>query len=152
MLIYVYKIVTNLDDNLVYIGSTKRSLNRRFSAHKLCSDKGINSLLYRTMRMYGNHHFKIELIDTRECNDFADQLNFERECYDANTHTLNSKRPGITYQEKLDHVHDHYRENKAAINTRRSQKHECECKGKYTTWHRSHHEQTERHKAFLNHA
>ena len=50
----VYSI-THLD-NLIYIGSTKKSLNYRFSAHKICERTAIG----RFIKEQGEENFKIK--------------------------------------------------------------------------------------------
>lgn len=57
---YLYKI-TNTINSTIYIGVTKSSLHRRFSAHKWAARHGIQSALYDAMRKHGVDNFKIDL-------------------------------------------------------------------------------------------
>lgn len=66
----VYSI-THLD-NLIYIGSTKKSLNYRFSAHKICERTAIG----RFIKEQGEENFKINLI--KECDNATVMLCHER--------------------------------------------------------------------------
>ena len=77
----VYKI-TCLINRKLYIGQTRKSVEKRFKQHARA-----NSLIGRAIRKYGVENFKIEIIE--HCESKA-QLN-ERENFWIDT--LNSKKP-----------------------------------------------------------
>ena len=77
----VYKI-TCLINRKLYIGQTRKSVEKRFKQHARA-----NSLIGRAIRKYGVENFKIEIIE--HCESKA-QLN-ERENFWINA--LNSKQP-----------------------------------------------------------
>ena len=76
---YIYKI-TNKITSKIYIGQTKRTIKQRWSEHKqTCKsskDPKYDYPLYRAIRKYGIHNFKIEEIE--QCS--FDNLD-EREIY-----------------------------------------------------------------------
>lgn len=67
MSIKIYKITNNINGK-IYIGQTKTSINRRFVSHKSAARRGINYILYKAIRKYGQENFKIELIEEVENN------------------------------------------------------------------------------------
>lgn len=70
-----YKI-TNLNNNKVYIGITKCSINKRWSEHKSKS-KSYNTHLYKSIRKHGINSFKIEIL--KEFNNEQDMYSYEIE-------------------------------------------------------------------------
>lgn len=96
MIATIYKI-TNTKNNMIYIGQTKQSLNKRFSDHvnhafnsKRPND--LNCKLYQAMRENGITCFKIEPIE--ELDDTRYKID-QREIYWIAT--LNSTDPEIGY-------------------------------------------------------
>jgi group I intron endonuclease len=84
----IYKI-TNLINNKIYIGYTKKSLEERFNLH--C--KGNNKMLIvKAIKKYGKENFKIELLEESENDKY---IHKEREAYWINK--LNAKDPKIGY-------------------------------------------------------
>lgn len=60
---YIYKIY-NTENDKIYIGQTRRSIDIRWKQHLLSSksDKDKNTVLYRAMNKYGVDKFNIQLI------------------------------------------------------------------------------------------
>lgn len=58
----IYKI-TNKINNKLYIGLTTMTIKERWSCHKAESRAGNNTILYNSMRKYGEDNFTIEQID-----------------------------------------------------------------------------------------
>lgn len=82
----IYKI-TNIVNNKLYVGQTKRSLIKRWKSHVYeSSSKKYDMYLHNSIRKHGSEKFKIELIE--ECS--KDNV-YERERYWIQT--LNSKQP-----------------------------------------------------------
>lgn len=79
----IYKI-TNIVNNNIYIGITKKSLNRRLSDH-INSSKRSKTLLYEQMLKYGYENFIIEEIDNCLSKDEAiDKEKYYIELYKTN--------------------------------------------------------------------
>jgi hypothetical protein len=66
---YIYKL-TNENTNDVYIGSTKSKINRRFSVHKNCYNKGYKST--SSYKIFEGVNPKIELIEEYKYIDLND--------------------------------------------------------------------------------
>lgn len=65
----IYKI-TNTKNDLVYIGCTISSLDRRFVEHlSRCFKSNYKSKLYNSIKKYGQENFNIELIEECELGD-----------------------------------------------------------------------------------
>jgi group I intron endonuclease len=74
VVMYVY-LITNNKSNSVYVGITRTSLDRRFSAHKWAAKHGKKSILYSAMREYGIENFSISLL--KHCDSEEELLNSE---------------------------------------------------------------------------
>ena len=61
--------ISNDIDQLIYVGSTITSLNRRFASHKSASKLHPNIKLYKHFAKLGVEHFKIKLIKNYPCAD-----------------------------------------------------------------------------------
>lgn len=74
----IYKI-TNLVNGKSYIGKTSKTLDQRFTEHKIEAfrSRAEKRPLYSAMRKYGIENFKIELIE----DNLSDDLINEREIY-----------------------------------------------------------------------
>ena len=72
---YIYKI-TNIINNKLYIGQTRKTIEERFQTHLKNAQKHINRYLYDAMNKYGYDNFICSLIE--ECDD---SLLDEREIY-----------------------------------------------------------------------
>lgn len=60
---YIYKIINDINQK-VYIGQTKRTIERRWSEHqKYANEEDSKSKLYLAMKEIGINHFKIEPIE-----------------------------------------------------------------------------------------
>lgn len=89
----IYKITNNVND-MIYVGVTKFSIEKRWKEHVRDSKKSVCNYrpLYRDMNKYGIDKFNIEIIE--EC---LDEKSFEREIYYINK--LNSFRNGYNNTE-----------------------------------------------------
>lgn len=68
----IYKI-TNIQNNKVYIGQTKETLQQRFSRHMGYQSVEHDSKFYRAVRKYGRNNFTIEQIDEAFTQDELDE-------------------------------------------------------------------------------
>lgn len=69
MIFKIYKI-TNIINDLMYVGQTKNSLKKRFNAH--CQPRSNSVKLKNAIIKYGRETFKIELIEEHLCRTAAD--------------------------------------------------------------------------------
>jgi hypothetical protein len=74
----VYRVV-NSEDEMVYIGSTKQLLPKRWESHKTACRVGINYKVYQHMRTVGVDKFRIELICEQEFATRKEQRQVEQE-------------------------------------------------------------------------
>lgn len=68
----IYKI-TNIKTNKVYVGQTSKSIDARLSAHIKCAKRKVNRYLYDSMNHHGYDNFIIELIESVETKNEADE-------------------------------------------------------------------------------
>jgi Uri superfamily endonuclease len=126
--------------NEIYIGSTINSLAKRLNHHK-------SYLKYTSKYLFENYDVvKIELIEEYPCNNKMELVKKEGEHIRNNT-CLNKVIPDRTRKE---YNEEYYENNKENINEKRSEKIECDCGGKYTQGHKSHHFKTKKHTKFMN--
>ena len=85
----IYKI-TNIINNKIYIGKTTVSINKRLDVHRKNAKKRINRHLYDSMNKYGEDAFVIELIDSAETNELAN----EKEIFYINEYNSNNRDVG----------------------------------------------------------
>lgn len=83
---YIYKI-TNLINNRIYIGQTRRTVKIRFTQHINDSKReNTNTILYRAFKKYGVDNFIVDTIKEYSCineKDLIDILNKEEIMYIA---------------------------------------------------------------------
>jgi group I intron endonuclease len=83
---FIYKI-TNIITQKLYVGQTKRSIQRRFKSHISEANRNLyDTYLHRSIRKYGKENFTIDLLE--ECN--SDNIS-KREIFWIQT--LNTKAP-----------------------------------------------------------
>ena len=109
MLINFYKIVCPGDE--VYVGSTKFILNKRWSDHKSHHRNNISTYTSKILfDKYGIENCKIELIETRECEE-KERYRIEGEYIRSIPNCVNEIVSGRTKQE-------YYEDNKEQIKDR----------------------------------
>lgn len=87
----IYKI-TNLINNKIYIGYTKKSLEERFAMHCHANIYHNKMLIVKAIKKYGKENFKIELLEESEDDKY---IHKEREVYWINK--LDAKNPKVGY-------------------------------------------------------
>ena len=104
----IYKIWNDVNDE-VYIGSTCRTLIKRFADHLYCVRRKdrMHRPLYKLMNELGIAHFQIELMIDAPCEDKEQLLKVEGE-YIRNYATLNTRITDRNkreyYQDKKEHI------------------------------------------------
>lgn len=79
---YIYKI-TNMVNNKVYIGQTKKSVQERFKIHLSNAKRHINRYLYDAMNHYGYESFVVEQIEECSNNLLDDRERFWIKYYNS---------------------------------------------------------------------
>ena len=86
----IYKII-NKKNNLIYIGCTVGSLEKRFGEHlSRCFTSDYKSKLYNSMKKYGQENFTIELIEECDLNIIYETEKKHIEQHDSYYNGLNS--------------------------------------------------------------
>jgi hypothetical protein len=150
----IYKIINEELPNLVYYGSTTRTLNKRLSCHNnkfnRCSSKALFSV--------GTP--EIILLENYPCETKEELLKRERywiegnQCvnhcipYRTQKETIELKKQYQQYnKEQLAEYYKQWiQDNKQTLN----KKFECECGGQYTHKHITTHFKTKKHKEFIS--
>ena len=144
----VYKISNDVDDK-IYIGSTKQSLNKRWTDHKYdCRTphrKKYNCDLYTHIRLHGEDKFHIECLETYECEDLKALHAKEQEYYDNLKPAFNGQRPSRSHMTKKEIDRERYINTKAN-QTEESKQHE---KQRVKKWHTENKEKIKKYKAEL---
>ena len=155
VLINFYKIIS-ANTNMVYVGSTKKTLEERLQKHDR-DYKYFQEGKQRYITSFEILEFKnysIELIETKLCETKTDRDT--RECWHIiNTaNTVNKCLPGRTmtqyHQEHEEEIHRYQQQYQQVNREHTNQKHNCNCGGKYTTAHKATHEKTKKHQNFIN--
>lgn len=91
MIGYIY-IITNLKNNMQYVGQTIQTIQQRFSGHKSSANcKTDNTYLHKAMNKYGIENFEVKEITSVELDtleDLSEELNFLEKYYIAEYNTL----------------------------------------------------------------
>ncbi len=147
----IYKIVDNSSD-LIYIGSTCESLNKRLRGHEMNykSFKSGKSRFTTSFKILDNNNYKIELIKLYPC------INKQELCIEEGkiikelkTNGLNIVNKCISGQTKKESMTQYYEKNKNTIKEYRKQKNICVCGGRYTQSNKLIHEKSKKHQNYL---
>ena len=146
----IYCLNGNIDD--VYYGSTIQALSKRIGEHrskykikKTASGINTSGILFGK---YGIENCIIELVENYPCNTIEELLSREG-YYQKNNHCVNKKISGRTNKEYYENTKDdrhktsneYYQKNKEIL----TEKHICECGGRYTTKNKKTHIKTKNH-------
>ena len=160
----IYKIIDNTNQN-VYIGSTCKTLKERLSKHK-SNYKSFLKGGYRNItsfKIIKNNDYKIELFENCDIKTKQELLTRER-YYIENNECLNKNIPGRTHKQyridnkdKKQRYRDDNKDKQNVYNMnyrvnnkdKTNEKFECECGGKYTRCHKSHHIKSQKHQEFI---
>jgi hypothetical protein len=136
----IYKI-TSPSTSKIYIGSTRKSLNQRFSNHisNYSSNRGVKS---GEIIKYNNAN--IELIEEYSCNSKRELE--KREAYHIKQNIDNCVNKCIPCRSKR----EYWLDNKEDIDEIRRFKIDCPCGGAYIVKHRTTHFKTGRHIKYLD--
>ena len=140
MTVYYFYKIWSLDNEYIYIGSTK-NFNKRIVEHKSnCNcekSKKYNYKLYSTIRNNaGVDNFIFDIIDSIETDDKQIVLKHEQELMIKYNSNLNTYKAYLTEAER------------EQIIIKRNDKFDCLCGGKYMLKHKSQHIKTKKHQIY----
>ena len=142
-------------EELLYIGSTvnfvKRQQHHKYGFYQRLCKRQNNKPLYQHMRQlcadFETYCFKT--LETKKLSK-EDRLIKERELIEAYSPLCNKSRPIITFEEKMQTIHESYQRHRDVYLEKYKEKHKCEiCGGKYTTVNRLTHLKTQKHQHAL---
>ncbi len=84
---YIYKI-TNIINNKIYIGLTRRNIKVRFNEHIKKAKLNYNTKLYNAINKYGENNFKIEVIEQIDNELLSDREIFWIKYYNSVDNTI----------------------------------------------------------------
>jgi adenylate kinase family enzyme len=162
----IYKLTSSQTDK-VYIGSTIKSLDVRFSNHKY-DYKRRNNKYITSCDLLQYDDVKIELIKEFPCNTRKElekeegKLILENNCVNKCVAGRTKKEWDDDNKDKIkEYFKEYYQENKEKIkerhkeyrddnNERVKEKFKCDCGGDYSYAHKSRHFKTKKHLKFVN--
>jgi hypothetical protein len=147
----IYKIVSNdLNIRDFYVGSTTEFTKRKCGHKSTCTNinsKNYNLKLYQFIRDNGDwENWSMILIEMYPCVNHLESLQRERYWCENLNATLNSVVPSRTKQE---YDKQHFQENKEKILNHKNTVLLCQCGCSYTRSNKIHHEQTNKHKEYV---
>jgi len=169
----IYKLTSSQTDK-VYIGSTIKSLNNRFSGHKCDYKRWLKSQMDKitSYDLLQYEDVKIELIKEFPCNTRKElekeegKLILENNSVNKYVAGRTKKESNKIYRHKNKEYYKEYVEankekikeykkkyveaNKEKIKEKGKEKFTCECGGKYIYYNKSHHFKSKKHLKFVN--
>jgi len=114
----IYIIVSSIDRNIKYVGSTCDSLSKRLSKHRRNSkqDKYKNRKIYEYYNVHGWSNAEISLLESVNCKTKMDLLMHEREWKDRINPQLNIRNPYTAKDERKEQMKKYYDKNKEEYN------------------------------------
>lgn len=123
---WIYKI-TNLVNNKVYIGQTRRSVEDRWRDHCTLTKSKHKSLIRLAIAKYGQDSFKIEIID--ECSS-VDELNTREQVRIKELNTLSPNGYNLDFGGKSKIIHQESRRKMSLAKLGKSNPHTKQSKKK----------------------
>lgn len=79
MVYSIYKIVNDIDEKIIYIGSTESEIKQRFERHLSKARGKYSNKFYDYMREKGIEHFQIDLLEETKCQNKEEAIFKENE-------------------------------------------------------------------------
>jgi Uri superfamily endonuclease len=147
----IYKLINNITDEILYIGSTCKTLNARLKRHKLFANNDHQSPIYIKMREIGTDNINIILVQDYPCNTKRELLQQETNHIKLYNNLINKTIPLLSPNEKINYNKKSnkiwYEKNKHKRNTKIT----CECGSiinDYST-HKNRHLKSKKHINYL---
>ena len=151
----VYKIVSLINPELVYFGSTN-NFNKRMQGHKNAYKSFLNKKskdYYTYFEIFDLGKYNTEIVKEYKQITRRELYNFETEFIQTNicVNKLNSMTEQMKKDTKKGCNNQYYQDNKTKLNQKKKQPHICEiCGGNYTTTHKSTHFKSNKHQNAVN--
>jgi hypothetical protein len=144
----IYKIIDNTSD-LIYIGSTCKTLNQRLKKHEYDYKRYIDRKYHfvTSFKIIQHNNYRIELIKIFPCE------NKQQLCIAEGIEIKHSKINGLNVINKniAGQTDQEYRNiNRNKINEYKKKKFNCSCGGKYTQNNKAQHDNTKLHQDYIN--
>lgn len=150
MNVYYFYEIYSLNNDYVYIGSTKNVVKRLQQHKSNCNNpqsRKYNLKIYETIRANGGFdNFIFNVMETIETNNIEHVKQRETQLMIHCKANLNTRRAFTTDDEKRRQKFFYRIENRNKINERQNEKFNCECGGTYTRYLKSRHLKTNKHK------
>jgi len=150
----IYKIVSNVNDDVYYGSTTERTLARRLVQHRADFKRYLagNFHYITSFKILETNDYDIVLVERVNCNS-KEELHQRERFYIENNACVNKIRPNRTMNEyyndnkedKLKYQKEYQLKNKDKIQA----KNDCPCGGKYTHEHKHQHLKTIKHQSYL---
>jgi hypothetical protein len=144
----IYKIVDNTSD-MIYIGSTCKTLDQRLKSHELDYKKYNNGKynFVTSFKILGNNDYKIELLENYPCATRQDLNIREGQIIKQyRTNKLKIVNRNVAGQTDKESKAQYRQNNKDKLNA----KNICCCGGSFSNKHKSTHEKTKKHQNYIN--
>ena len=153
----IYTIRCEIDNNLIYVGSTVQPLYKRWNEHKRNASNKKEFKVYNKMNEIGIDKFYIELYELHSCNT-REELNKREGELIRQIGTLNTVMSGrtkpeyyIDNKEKMNTKDKiYYNENKSDISERKKEILTCSCGCCVVKNHIARHMKTKKHIDLMN--
>ena len=167
VLIRIYKIWSELG-NMVYVGSTEKTIAERFSRHKIsyrAKQNGANNSHCSSVVLFDSYGPE-NCIITEICAVLCETKTLRKELEASyikhwqerqEVNCVNKQLPGRTItqykfdtkQQKIERDSEYRKKNKEILSAKQKIKHACECGGNYTNSSKARHLKTEKHQLFI---
>jgi len=149
----IYKL-TNTVDDLIYVGSTCKKLNLRFSGHKADSRRNPTAKAYQHLNRIGWDSVQIVLVEQFSCANQTELVKRERYWIDILSPSLNSYKSYVSDKEEKEYAKKYLTEyrknNKSILSIKRTKPYHCDiCDCEIRRVHKVRHIQSPKHAANL---
>jgi len=129
---YIYKLCINEDDDIFYIGSTRRELRHRLAEHKYDIKNERHNK--RKIKHFKDNINNLKIIELEKCFNTKEQLKFrERDYIDKFQNNINKLCPIRLDSETKLYNKIYYYKNRESILSERHKKTYCPNCGEYIT-------------------
>ena len=150
----IYKIVSNVNDDVYYGSTTERTLARRLVEHRAAYKRYLAGKrgYITSFKLLETNDYDIVLVEKMNC-DSKEELHQRERFYIENNDCVNKVRPNRTVKEryidnredKLKYQKEYQLKNKDKLQA----KNKCICGGNYTHENKHHHLKSVKHQSYI---